>query len=322
MTYSRIAGTGRYLPERVVTNAELETRVDTTDEWIRSRTGIERRHIAADDQTTADLAEQAALQAMAAAGVTAADIDFIVVGTTTPDFVFPNVGCLIQERLGIRACPAFSVEAACSGFMYALSIADRFVAGGSAKCALVVGAETLSRITDWTDRNTCVLFGDGAGAVILQPADEPGVIACHLGADGNYKDLLYHPYGASRRQKPGETAGPYIHMKGNEVFKVAVKTLEGIVETTLAASELKPSAIDWLIPHQANIRIIQATARRLEMPMEKVVLTVQDHGNTSAASVPMALDVAVRDGRVKRGDLLLLEGFGGGFTWGSALIRF
>jgi 3-oxoacyl-[acyl-carrier-protein] synthase-3 len=322
MKYSRIAGTGRYLPDRVVTNAELEARVDTTDEWIRSRTGIERRHIAADDQTTADLAEQAARQAMAAAGVTAADIDFVVVGTTTPDFVFPNVGCLVQERLGISACPAFSVEAACSGFIYALSIADRFVAGGSAKCALVIGAETLSRITDWTDRNTCVLFGDGAGAVILQPADEPGIMACHLGADGNYKDLLYHPYGVSRRQQPGETEGPYIHMKGNEVFKVAVKTLEGIVETTLAASQLEASAIDWLIPHQANIRIIQATAKRLGMPMEKVVLTVQDQGNTSAASVPMALDVAVRDGRVKRGDLLLLEGFGGGFTWGSALIRY
>jgi 3-oxoacyl-[acyl-carrier-protein] synthase-3 len=322
MKYSRIAGTGRYLPERVLTNAELEARVDTTDEWIRSRTGIERRHIAADDQTTADLAEQAALNAMAAAGVTAADIDFVVVGTTTPDFVFPNVGCLLQERLGISACPAFSVEAACSGFIYALSIADRFVASGSAKCALVVGAETLSRITDWTDRNTCVLFGDGAGAVILQPADEPGIMACHLGADGTYKDLLYHPYGASRHQQPGETEGPYIHMKGNEVFKVAVKTLEGIVETTLAASQLEASAIDWLIPHQANIRIIQATAKRLGMPMEKVVLTVQDQGNTSAASVPMALDVAVCDGRVKRGDLLLLEGFGGGFTWGSALIRY
>jgi 3-oxoacyl-[acyl-carrier-protein] synthase III len=322
MKYSRIAGTGRYLPERVLTNAELETRVDTTDEWIRSRTGIERRHIAADDQTTADLAEQAARKAMAAAGVTAADIDFVVVGTTTPDFVFPNVGCLLQERLGIGACPAFSVEAACSGFIYALSIADRFVASGSAKCALVVGAETLSRITDWTDRNTCVLFGDGAGAVILQPADEPGIMACHLGADGTYKDLLYHPYGASRHRQPGETEGPYIHMKGNEVFKVAVKTLEGIVETTLAASQLEASAIDWLIPHQANIRIIQATAKRLGMPMEKVVLTVQDQGNTSAASVPMALDVAVRDGRIKRGDLLLLEGFGGGFTWGSALIRY
>jgi 3-oxoacyl-[acyl-carrier-protein] synthase-3 len=320
--YSRIAGTGRCLPERVVTNADLEHVVDTTDEWIRSRTGIERRHIAADGQTTADLAEGAARAAMAAAGVTAADIDFIVVGTTTPDYVFPNVGCIVQDRLGVHGCPAFSVEAACSGFIYALSIADRFIASGGARCALVIGAETLSRMTDWSDRTTCVLFGDGAGAVILKPAEEPGILSCHLGADGAYRDLLYHPYGVSRQQQPGETAGPYIHMKGNEVFKVAVKTLETIVDETLAANQLERSAIDWLIPHQANIRIIQATAKRLDMPLEKVVLTLQDHGNTSAASVPMALDVAVRDGRVQRGQLLLLEAFGGGFTWGSALIRF
>jgi 3-oxoacyl-[acyl-carrier-protein] synthase-3 len=320
--YSRIAGTGRCLPQRVVTNADLERVVDTSDEWIRSRTGIERRHIAADDETTADLAVGAAREAMAAAGVTAADIDFIVVGTTTPDFVFPNTGCLVQERLGVPACPAFSVEAACSGFIYALSIADRFVASGGARCALVIGAETLSRITDWNDRTTCVLFGDGAGAVVLRPDPAPGILSCHLGADGTYQDLLYHPYGTSRRQRPGETAGPFIHMKGNEVFKVAVKTLEGIVDTTLAANGLDQSAIDWLIPHQANIRIIQATAKRLEMPMDKVVLTLQDHGNTSAASVPMALDVAVRDGRVQRGQLLLLEAFGGGFTWGSSLVRF
>ena len=320
--YSRIAGTGRYLPERVLTNAELEKIVDTTDEWIRSRTGIERRHIAADDQTTADLAERAAREAMDAAGVSAADIDFIAVGTCTPDQVFPNVGCLLQERLGIRGCPAFSVEAACTGFIYALSIADRFVAAGTARCALVIGAETLSRMTDWTDRATCVLFGDGAGAVILQPAAEPGLISCHLGADGHYKDLLYNPYGTSRQRRPEDTEGPFIHMKGNEVFKVAVKTLEGVVQETLAANGLDRSAIDWLIPHQANIRIIQATAKRLDMPMEKVVLTVQDHGNTSSASVPMALDVAVRDGRIKRGDLVLLEAFGGGFTWGSALVRF
>jgi 3-oxoacyl-[acyl-carrier-protein] synthase-3 len=320
--YSRIAGTGRCLPERVVTNADLEHVVDTTDEWIRSRTGIERRHIAADGQTTADLAEGAARAAMAAAGVTAADIDFIVVGTTTPDYVFPNVGCIVQDRLGAHGCPAFSVEAACSGFIYALSIADRFIASGGARCALVIGAETLSRMTDWSDRTTCVLFGDGAGAVILKPAEEPGILSCHLGADGSYRDLLYHPYGVSRQQQPGETAGPYIHMKGNEVFKVAVKTLETIVDETLAANHLERSAIDWLIPHQANIRIIQATAKRLDMPMEKVVLTLQDHGNTSAASVPMALDVAVRDGRVQRGQLLLLEAFGGGFTWGSSLIRF
>lgn len=322
MTYSRIAGTGRYLPERVLSNRELETMVDTTEEWIRTRTGIERRHIAAEGQATSDLAEQAARQAMAAAGVTAADIDFLVVGTTTPDLVFPNTGCLVQRRLGIHGCPAFSVEAACSGFIYALSMADRFVASGAARCALVIGAETLSRIVDWEDRGTCVLFGDGAGAVILTPSEEPGIVSCHLGADGHYGDLLYHPYGTSRCRRPGDEERPYIQMKGNEVFKVAVKTLEGIVDETLAANNLDRSAIDWLVPHQANIRIIQATAKRLEMPMEKVVLTLQDHGNTSAASVPMALDVAVRDGRVKRGDLLLLEAFGGGLTWGSALVRF
>jgi 3-oxoacyl-[acyl-carrier-protein] synthase-3 len=320
--YSRIAGTGRYLPERILHNAELESMVDTTDEWIRSRTGIERRHIAAEGETTSDLAERAARAAMSAAGVQPSDIDFIVVGTTTPDVVFPNVGSIVQQRLGIHGCPAFSLEAACSGFIYALSIADRFIASGQVRRALVIGAETLSRITDWTDRGTCVLFGDGAGAVVLEPSTEPGVLSCHLGADGSYRDLLYHPYGPSRKQRPGETEGPYIHMKGNEVFKVAVKTLEGLVDQTLAANHLDRSAIDWLIPHQANLRIIQSMARRLELPPEKVVLTLQDHGNTSAASVPMALDVAVRDGRVKRGDLLLLEAFGGGFTWGSALVRF
>jgi len=320
--YSRIAGTGRYLPERVLTNLELETMVDTTDEWIRTRTGIERRHIAADDQTTADLAELAARQALDAAGVSPADIDFLVVGTTTPDVVFPNVGCILQERLGIRGCPAFSLEAACSGFIYALSIADRFIAGGQSKCALVIGAETLSRMTDWNDRSTCVIFGDGAGAAVLQPSEEPGVISCHLGADGHYADLLYHPYGTSKQRRPEDTEEPFIHMRGNEVFKVAVKTLENIVEETLAANNLDRNEIDWLIPHQANTRIIQATAKRLGMPMERVVLTVQDHGNTSAASVPMALDVAVRDGRIQRGDLLLLEAFGGGFTWGSVLVRY
>ena len=322
MMYSRIAGTGRYLPERVLSNRELESMVDTTEEWIRTRTGILRRHIAADDQATSDLAEQAALQAMAAAGVTAADIDFLVVGTTTPDLVFPNVGCLVQRKLGIHGCAAFSLEAACSGFIYALTMADRFVASGLAKCALVIGAETLSRIVDWNDRATCVLFGDGAGAVVLKPAAEPGILSCHLGADGHYSDLLYHPYGTSRPQRPADTERPFMQMKGNEVFKVAVKTLEGIVEQALTANNMDRSAIDWLIPHQANIRIIQATARRLDMPMEKVVLTLQDHGNTSAASVPIALDVAVRDGRVKRGDLLLLEAFGGGLTWGSALVRY
>jgi len=320
--YSRISGTGRCLPERILTNADLEKMVDTTEEWIRSRTGVERRHIAADDQTTTDLAEGAARQAIEAAGLEPEDIDFLVVGTTTPDVVFPNVGCLVQERLGIGGFAAFSLEAACSGFIYALSVADQFIASGQARRALVIGAETLSRMVDWSDRATCVIFGDGAGAVVLEAADKPGVISTHLRADGSYKDLLYHPYGTSKIQRPEDDEEPFLKMKGNEVFKVAVKRLESIVEETLAANGLKHGSIDWLIPHQANLRIIQATARRLEMPMEKVILTLQDHGNTSAASVPMALDVAVRDGRVKRGDLLLLEAFGGGFTWGSALIRY
>jgi len=320
--YSRITGTGRYLPERILTNLDLEKMVDTTAEWIRSRTGIERRHIAADDQTTVDMAEGAARQALESAGIEPEDIDFIVVGTTSPDVVFPNVGCLLQERLGIRGCAAFGLEAACSGFIYALSIADRFVASGQARHALVVGAETLSRMTDWNDRATCVIFGDGGGAVVLEPADEPGIVSCHLGADGHYKDLLYHPYGVSKQRGADDKEGPYIHMRGNEVFKVAVKTLEGIVDETLTANNLKCDEIDWLIPHQANLRIIQATARRLGFSMDKVILTVQDHGNTSAASVPMAMDVAVRDGRIRRGDLVLLEAFGGGFTWGSALIRY
>jgi 3-oxoacyl-[acyl-carrier-protein] synthase-3 len=320
--YSRIAGTGRYLPERVLTNQDLEKIVDTTDAWIRERTGIERRHIAAPGETTVDLAEKAARIAMDAAGVTAADIDFVVVGTTTPDVIFPNCGCFLQERLGIRGPAAFSIEAACSGFIYGLSVADRFIATGKARCALVVGAETLSRITDWNDRATCVIFGDGAGAVVLQPAEEPGILSCHLGADGTYNDLLYAPYGPSRRPEPGMPEASYITMKGNEVFKVAVKTLERLVEEAVAANGIESSAIDWLIPHQANLRIIEATAKRLGMPMERVILTLQDHGNTSAASVPMALDVAVRDGRVRRGDLLLLEAFGGGFTWGACLVRY
>jgi len=321
--YSRIVGTGHFAPEKVVTNADMEQMVDTTDEWIRSRSGIEQRHIAYEDQTTTDLAEQACIAAMEAAQVGPEDIDFIVVGTTTPDLVFPNVGCILQERLGIHGCAAFSLEAACSGFIYALSIADKFVSSGQAKCALVVGAETLSRITDWTDRSTCVLFGDGAGAVVLKPSEEAGIISTHLRADGRYKDLLTAKSGVSV-QPPGDALrdGFNVRMSGNEIFKVAVKSLESIVDETLALNNLDRSELDWLIPHQANIRIIQATAKRLKMPMEKVVLTVQKYGNTSAASVPMALDVAVRDGRVQKGQLLLLEAFGGGLTWGSALVRF
>jgi len=319
--YSRIIGTGRYLPEKVVTNADLEKMMDTTDEWIRSRSGIERRHIAAEGELTSDLSEKAARNALEAAGVSPSELDMIIVGTTTPDQVFPNVGCIIQERLGARGCAAFSVEAACSSFIYALGVADKFIKSEAAKTILVVGAETISRITDWTDRSTAVLFGDGAGAVVLRQDSAPGIVSTHLHADGVYKDLLYFPTGVSTGMRPVGEDDNGIKMKGNEVFKVAVNTLGRIVDETLEANGLDKHDIDWLIPHQANIRIIQATARKLDMPMERVVLTVQDHGNTSAASVPMALDVAVRDGRIKTGDLLLLEAFGGGFTWGSALVR-
>ena len=320
--FSRIAGTGMYVPERVLTNDELAKMVDTTGEWIRSRSGIERRRIATDDELTSDLGATAAAEAIKAAGVTSEAIDFLVVGTTTPDLVFPNVGCLIQDQLGIPVCPAFSIEAACSGFIYALSVADRFVAAGQAKCALVIGAETLSRITNWNDRSTCVLFGDGAVAVVLQPSEKAGFISTHLRADGGYKSLLNTAGCISKRPDMPLDESLNIQMRGNETFKVAVKSLENIVDETLAANDMERSEIDWLIPHQANHRIIQATAKRLGMPMDKVVLIVQDYGNTSAASVPMALHVAVQDGRIKRGDVLLLEAFGGGLTWGSALIRY
>jgi 3-oxoacyl-[acyl-carrier-protein] synthase III len=322
LIYSRIAGTGSFLPERVVTNAELEKLVDTSDEWIASRTGIRQRHIAAEGQTTCDLAEGAARRAMEAAGVTADQIDLIVVGTTTPDIIFPSTACLLQHRLGANGCAAFDVNAACSGFVYALGVADKFVKSGTVKCALVVGAETLSRMLDWSDRATCVLFGDGAGAVILKPDAETGILSTHLHADGGYKELLYNPVGVSVGFKDEPNHGVRVMMAGSEVFKVAVKTLDAVVEETLAANGLEKSAIDWLIPHQANLRIILATAKRLDMPMERVVVTVDRHGNTSAASVPLALDEAVRSGRVKRGEMLLLEAFGGGFTWGSALLRY
>jgi 3-oxoacyl-[acyl-carrier-protein] synthase-3 len=318
LIYSRISGTGSYLPERIVTNRELESKVDTTDEWIRTRTGIERRHIAADGETTVDLAEKAARRALDAAGMAPEEVDFIAFGTTTPDLIFPNCGVLLQRRLGCFGGPAFSVETACAGFMYALSIADKYVRCGEAKRALVIGAETLSRITDWNDRGTAVLFADGAGAVVLEPAESAGVLSTHLHADGRYHEMLYCASGVSRGFKPPIT----IAMSGKEVFKVAVNKLGAVVDETLAANGLDRSALDWLVPHQANIRIIQATATKLEMPLERVIVTVQDHGNTSAASVPLALDVGVRDGRIKRGELLLLEAFGGGFTWGSALVRY
>jgi 3-oxoacyl-[acyl-carrier-protein] synthase-3 len=318
--YSRIIGTGRFLPERVLTNLDIEAMVDTSDEWIRTRTGIEKRHIVGDDETTSDLAYRASLAAMEMAGTGPQDIDMIVVSTCTPDLVFPNVACLIQERLGISDGPAFSVEAACSGFMYAFAIADQFIRTGTVRRALVVGAETMSRIVDWTDRETCVLFGDGAGAVVLEVTDEPGVIYSSLGADGKYKNLLYADMGISKKASSPDAS--FIRMRGNDVFKVAVRTLERMVDQVMEDNNLQEGEIDWFVPHQANLRIIKATAKRLDIPMERVVLTVAEHGNTSAASVPMALDTAVRDDRIKRGDLLLLEAFGGGFTWGASLVRF
>ncbi len=322
MTYARITGTGGFLPEKILTNADLEKMVDTTDEWIIDRTGIKTRHIAAENQTTCDLAEAAARRALEAAGIDATALDLIIVATTTPDRVFPSTACLLQDRLGVHGCPAFDVQAVCTGFVYALAIAEKFIRTGSARCALVIGAETLSRIIDWTDRGTCVLFGDGAGAVILAASDEPGILSTHLHADGQYKDLLTVTAGISQGYEQVRSGTAYMRMQGNEVFKVAVNTLGDIVDETLAANQLQKSDIDWLVPHQANIRIITATAKKLKMPMERVVVTVAEHGNTSAASVPLALDVAVRDGRIKRGDTLLLEAFGGGFTWGSALVRY
>lgn len=321
MTYSRIVGTGRYLPERILTNFDLEKMVETSDEWIRTRTGVERRHVAADDQTTSDMCVEAAKIAMEDAGVKPEDIDLVITGTTSPDLVFPNVSTLIQHRLGIPACTAFSLEAACTGFIYALTTADKFIKAGESKCALVLGAECITKLLDWTDRNTCVLFGDGAGAAIVKPSDEPGIISCALGADGKHKDLLYYPVGVSKELAKAGTDAVGINMTGNEVFKVAVKTLGAIAQEALDKAGVTKEELDWLVPHQANIRIIQAMAKRLNMDMDKVILTVQDHGNTSAASVPMALDVGRRDGRVKKGDLVLMEAFGGGFTWGSILMR-
>jgi 3-oxoacyl-[acyl-carrier-protein] synthase-3 len=288
-----------------------------------SRTGIRERHIAADGETTGDLAFHAATRALEAAGVEPGEVDLIVLGTTTPDLIFPSTACLLQHRLGANGCTAFDVNAACSGFMYALGIADKFVRSGQVRTALVVGAETLSRMLDWTDRSTCVLFGDGAGAVVLKASEEPGVISTHLHADGGYKHLLWNPVGVSAGFLPEEkNAGVRVLMAGSEVFKMAVRTLDRVVDETLDANGLDKHAIDWLIPHQANLRIIQATAKRLDLPMERVVVTVDRHGNTSSGSVPLALDAGIRSGKIMRGQMLLLESFGGGFTWGSALIRY
>ncbi len=322
MNNARIAGTGSYLPERIMTNAEMESFLDTSDAWIRERTGIEQRHLVADGEGTGDLAEQAARRAIEAAAIEPSDIDLIVLGTTTPDRIYPATACQLQARLGIKGCAAFDVQAVCSGFVYALSVAHQFMRTGAAKRALVIGADVHSRLLDWEDRGTCILFGDGAGAVILEASDEPGVLSTHLGADGSYEPLLYVD-GSVGNGYNNPAPGPAVtKMQGNEVFKVAVRTLGRIVDETLEANGLAREDVDWLIPHQANLRIISAMAKKLALPMERVVVTVGQHGNTSAASVPLALDTAVRDGRIQRGDMLLLEAFGGGFTWGSALIRY
>lgn len=311
MSYARIAGTGSYLPEKIVTNKDLEATIDTSDEWIRERTGIQQRHVAADGERSSDMGFRAAQRALEMADIDASEVDLIVVGTTTPDKIFPSTACTIQRLLNVHNCPAFDVQAVCSGFVYALDVAHRMIATGGANTALVIGSETLSRITNWEDRGTAVLFGDGAGAVLLKASEEPGILSTHTHADGEFENLLEVPLGEQ-----------YICMNGNAVFRKAVGTLGSIARETLASNNVEKSDLDWLVPHQANLRIISAAAKKLDLPMEQVVVTVDKHANTSAASIPLALDIAVRDGRIQRGQMVLLEAFGGGFTWGSALLRF
>lgn len=311
MINARITGTGSYLPEKIVTNLDLEKTMDTSDVWIQERTGIRQRHIAAEGENSSDMGLAAARKAIEMAGIEASEVDLIVVGTTTPDKTFPSNACAIQRQLDIHGCPAFDVQAVCSGFVYALDVAHRMIRTGGAKTALVIGCETLSRITNWDDRGTAVLFGDGAGAIVLQASEEAGVLSTHIHADGEFENLLEVPLGRE-----------YIEMNGNAVFRKAVATLGSIARETLAANGIDKSELDWLVPHQANLRIIAAAAKKLDLPMERVVVTVDLHANTSAASIPLAFDTAVRDGRIKRGQLILFEAFGGGFTWGSALIRF
>lgn len=320
MMHARITGTGSYLPQTALTNDDLVKRgVNTSDEWIVERTGIRSRHIAEPGQTASDMALEASLQAMTAAEISAEHIDLIVLATSTPDYVFPSTACLLQAKLGISGAAAFDVQAVCSGFVYALTVAEKFIRSGSHRCALVVGTEVFSRILDWSDRGTCVLFGDGAGAVILEASEEPGILASALHADGSHHGILEVPGNICEGQVVGQ---PFVKMNGPAVFKYAVKVLADVAQEVLNQSGMDASAIDWLIPHQANIRIIQSTAKKLGLSMDKVVTTVDRHGNTSAASIPLALDTAVKDGRIKRGDTLMLEGVGGGFTWGAVLLKY
>lgn len=317
MIYSKIIGTGSYLPEKILNNHDLEKMFETTDEWITTRTGIKERHIASTHQYTSDLAVEAAKKAIEASGINANKIDLIIVATTTPDKIFPSTACIVQTKLGLSLCPAFDIQAVCSGFIYALSIADNFIKTGAAKCVLVIGADTMSRITDYSDRSNAILWGDGGGAIILEASDQPGILSTHIHADGSYEKLLHVPSGVSH-QKGKAT----IEMQGNQVFKIAVNTLDSIVDETLEMNQLEKSDIDWLVPHQANIRILEATAKKLNMSMDRVIVTIDKHGNTSAASIPLALDTAIREHKIKRGETLLMEAFGGGFTWGSALIKY
>lgn len=317
--YSRIAGTGSYLPAQRVTNDDLAQKVETSDEWIASRTGIRARHFAGEDELSSDLALKAVESAIAAAGIAREEIDLLIVATTTPDHVFPSTATVLQNKLGVYGFPAFDVQAVCAGFIYALTIADQFIRSGTAKCAVVVGAETFSHILNWQDRTTCVLFGDGAGAVVLKASDEPGILASKLHADGRYKDILNVPAKIRNGAIEGD---PWVYMDGGAVFKFAVRSLSDVAEETLSAAGLGREDLDWLVPHQANIRIIESTAKHLKLPMSKVIVTVDQHGNTSAASIPLALDEGVRSGRIQHGQTLMLEGIGGGFTWGASLIKY